>query len=157
MNVSNLSSISQQVLSVAKAGGDTAVHKPASGGNSLPALEQPHLPVQSLQNENVKNLQKQDVKNLQNEDGKKLQDENAKSLQPSKEELTDLVAKANEATLVRSSDLKFSVAEGSDISVVRIEDSITGELIRQIPSEDMVALARALNEQRQGVVLEEEV
>ncbi len=155
MNVSNLSSISQQVLSVVKAGGNAAAHKPASSGNSLPVLEQTPLPVKNLRNEDVKNLQNKDVKNLQNEDMKNLQQREDSTLQPSKEELRDLVTKANEAPLVRSSDLKFSVAEGADINVVRIEDSETGELIRQIPSEDMVALARALNEQRQGMVLEE--
>ncbi len=148
MNVSNLSSISQQVLTVAKAGGDTATQKLASHGNSLPTLEQASPPVENLRNENVKDLQNKIENDLQNEKS---------NSQPSKEELRDLVVKANEAPMVRSSNLKFSVAEGSDINVVRIEDSKTGELIRQIPSEDMVALARALNEQRQGVVLEEEV
>lgn len=75
--------------------------------------------------------------------------------QPDIAELHNLVGKANEALPVNSSNLKFSVDEGTNINVVRIEDSETGELIRQIPSETMVALARALDEGDQGAMLKE--
>jgi len=76
---------------------------------------------------------------------------------PSSEELDNIVAQANVTLQGRSSDLKFTVAEGTDISVVRIEDSKTGELIRQVPSEAMVAIARALDQAQRdrGMVFEE--
>ena len=72
------------------------------------------------------------------------------------DKLNNIVEQANEALKVRSSDLKFSVAEGTNINIVRIEDSETGELIRQIPSEQMVAIAKALDEMSQGTMLKEE-
>mgnify|MGYP003572111262 CR=1 FL=1 len=75
--------------------------------------------------------------------------------QPNISDLHNLVDKANQALPVNSSNLKFSVAEGTNINVVRIEDTETGELIRQIPSETMVALARALSEAQQGTMVEE--
>jgi flagellar protein FlaG len=76
--------------------------------------------------------------------------------QPSTENLINLVDQANHAMQSRSSNLKFTMAEGTDTYVVRIEDSETGELIRQIPSEQMIAIAKALDELKQGTVLEEQ-
>jgi flagellar protein FlaG len=72
------------------------------------------------------------------------------------EELNKLVAQANATLQNRSSDLKFTVAEGADVNVVRIEDAETGELIRQIPSEAVVAITRALDEVQRGTMFEEE-
>ena len=133
MNVSNLTIVNQQGSSVVKPNREVAANKPpASSGKVLPEPGQVHLPVE--------NSQKEDS-----------------SQQPSTEALHDLVAQANGTSLARSSNLKFSVAEGTDISVIRIEDAETGELIRQIPSEAMVAIARALDEQKQGMMLQEEV
>jgi len=77
--------------------------------------------------------------------------------QPNTEELNNLVDQANVSLQGRFSDLKFTVAEGTDINVVRIEDAKTGELIRQVPSEAMVAIARALDEAQRGMMLEEKV
>lgn len=76
---------------------------------------------------------------------------------PAVEDLHSLVAQANNAPQVRASNLEFSVAEGTNIDVVRIRDSETGDVIRQIPSEAMVAIARALSEQSSGTMLEEKV
>jgi flagellar protein FlaG len=44
-----------------------------------------------------------------------------------------------------SSDLQFSVDEASGSNVVRVVDRSTKEVIRQIPSEEMLAIARALD------------
>jgi flagellar protein FlaG len=44
-----------------------------------------------------------------------------------------------------SSDLQFSVDEASGSNVVRVVDRSTQEVIRQIPSEEMLAIARALD------------
>jgi len=82
----------------------------------------------------------------------------AESLPPlSPADMRDLVNQANESFSMSTSNLKFSVAEGTDINVIRIEDAETGELIRQIPSEEMVAIARALKDQQQGMMLKERV
>lgn len=133
MDISNLNTVNQQVPSVVKLDEGTTLQKSAARGNVLPTLEKA---VQSSSDE---------------------QQSESPKFPPTEEALRDLVAKANETSQARSSDLKFSVAEGGDTSVVRIEDSETGELIRQIPSEAMVELARALDEQRQGMMLEEKV
>ena len=44
-----------------------------------------------------------------------------------------------------SSDLQFSVEGDNKNVVVRVVDSQTKELIRQIPSEEMVAISKAMD------------
>ena len=44
-----------------------------------------------------------------------------------------------------SSDLQFSVDDDNKDVVVRVVDSQTKELIRQIPSEEMVAISKAMD------------
>ena len=51
-----------------------------------------------------------------------------------------------------SNNLDFSVEEGSGRMLVRITDSQTGELIRQIPSKELVESAHSLD-RLQGLLL----
>lgn len=44
-----------------------------------------------------------------------------------------------------NSDLQFSVNDDTDKVVVKVIDSETKEVIRQIPSEEMIAIAKALD------------
>lgn len=53
-------------------------------------------------------------------------------------------------------DLQFTVDERNGKSVVRVVDSETGETIRQIPSEEILAISRALSqsmERTEGMLL----
>lgn len=43
-------------------------------------------------------------------------------------------------------NLNFSIDESSGQTVIKVIDSESDEVIRQIPSEEMLALARRLNE-----------
>ena len=79
------------------------------------------------------------------------------SNQLSSDELNQLVGQVNQSTLIQLSNLKFTVDEGTEKVVVRIEDRETGELIRQIPSEEMLAVAKALGESSQGTMFQETV
>ena len=139
MNVSNVTQLGSEAPSISKTTGMTSVSKSATGGNILPEIgavavrsENPQVTGSASQN-------------------------NPSSPQPDSKELHNLVDQANETLQGRFSDLKFTVAEGTDISVVRIEDTKTGELIRQVPSEAMVAIARALDEAQRGMMVEEKV
>ncbi len=49
-------------------------------------------------------------------------------------------------------DLQFTVDEDTDRVIVRVIDSETQEVIRQIPSDEVLALARSL-EKNQGIIL----
>lgn len=130
MDVLDLSMKAPLAPATVKASGTTEVKKPAAQGNSLPQLGQVRGHPESPQDK-------------------------ASRAQPDMEKLNGLVDQANHALAKRSSNLKFTMAEGTDIPVVRIEDSQTGELIRQIPSEQMIAIARALKEIKQGMVFED--
>jgi len=138
VDISNLTKTGSVSLQVTKTTADSFGSQTlATVGNSLPDAEQARVRA---------------------EDSLSTNPVSPPSISPlSSEELNNIVAQANVTLQGRSSDLKFTVAEGSDISVVRIEDSKTGELIRQIPSEAMVAIARALDQaqRERGMVFEE--
>lgn len=81
---------------------------------------------------------------------------NAPSL--SKEEtrasVRDAVNRANETVQVLRSNLQFTVDETTGIDVIKFIDIKTKEVIRQIPSEEMIALARRLDELK-GLLIKE--
>lgn len=51
--------------------------------------------------------------------------------------------------------LSFSVDDSTGKTIVRITDAQTGEMIRQIPSEEMLEIARSLDKM-QGMLLQEQ-
>lgn len=132
MDISNLATTGQVAPATVKpSGAPETTRKPAPDGNSLPATGQGQLPAEDVPVD-------------------------ASASQPSPAELQRLVDEANAAVQERFSDVKFSVSEENSTAnvVVRIEDSETGELIRQIPSEEMLAVARALDKLKQGTTFE---
>ena len=58
-----------------------------------------------------------------------------------------------EVTLLAGSSLEFSVDTDTNRIVVKVIDNQTRELVRQIPMEEMLALAKAMN-QLQGLLLQ---
>lgn len=69
-----------------------------------------------------------------------------KSAQPvSSEELEAAVSSVREYIKPFNSDLQFSVNDETDKVIVKVVDSETKEVIRQIPSEEMLAIAKALD------------
>lgn len=75
--------------------------------------------------------------------------------QPDPVKLKGLVDQANKALEQHNNTLKFSIAKGTNIRVIKIIDTETGQVIRQIPSEQMVAIAKALRDIKSGAVLED--
>lgn len=51
--------------------------------------------------------------------------------------------------------LAFSIDESTGKTIVRITDAATGEMIRQIPSEEMLKIARSLDKM-QGTLLQQQ-
>ena len=62
------------------------------------------------------------------------------------------IEKEKEATLLAGSSLEFSVDNDTNRIVVKVVDNETRELVKQIPMEEMLALAKAMN-QLQGLLL----
>jgi flagellar protein FlaG len=64
----------------------------------------------------------------------------------SKEEVTAAVAQMKDFAQVMSRQLQFDVDDDSGRTVVRVLDKDSGDIIRQIPSEEVLALAKHMKE-----------
>lgn len=67
-----------------------------------------------------------------------------------------MVERMNERIQHVTRDIRFSVDEDTDKVVVKIIDHHSGEVVRQIPSEELLKLAERLDDLR-GMFLKEEV
>lgn len=68
-----------------------------------------------------------------------------KKIQPSRQELESAVKDVNDFVSTVNSDLKFSVDEDTGQTVIKVIDVSTKEVIKQFPSEEMLAIAKALD------------
>ena len=75
--------------------------------------------------------------------------------QPSPVVLREAVKAASAAVKSLSSSLEFSIDQQSGRTIVRIVDTGTQQLIRQIPSEEMLAISQALDK-LQGLLIQEQ-
>jgi flagellar protein FlaG len=75
--------------------------------------------------------------------------------QPSAEQLKKATDSVNQAMRQSNQDLEFQFTMDNDTrkTVVKVVDSRTGELIRQIPSKEMLAIARSIDQFQNGLLL----
>lgn len=57
-----------------------------------------------------------------------------------------------QAVRAQASSLRFSIEQSSGKTIVKVTDSETGEVLRQIPSDEMLSLPKAINNM-QGLLL----
>lgn len=74
----------------------------------------------------------------------------------SAEAIKESVQKVNDMVKTMNRELEFSVDSDTNINVVKVLDSQTNEVIRQIPSEAVVQIAKALD-QLQGLLIKDKV
>jgi flagellar protein FlaG len=65
---------------------------------------------------------------------------------PGKEELSTMTKAVNDFVKPLNSTLQFNIDDSTGQTVVKVIDTDTKEVIKQIPSEDMLALAKALDQ-----------
>lgn len=77
--------------------------------------------------------------------------------QASPQQLESAVKEINQALQQSNRNLQISVDSDTKRPVVRLVDTETGELIRQIPSEETLAISRSIDEfqQQQGLLFSE--
>ena len=75
---------------------------------------------------------------------------------PTPEQVAEAIATANKALQSISSSVEFSLDSSTGKTVIRIVDSGNRQVIRQIPSEEMLAIARAVD-RLQGLLLRQRV
>jgi flagellar protein FlaG len=79
------------------------------------------------------------------------QDKDGKDGKDGKDDLTKAVNQMNDSTELLRSNLKFSIDKESGRTVIKVVDSKTDEVIRQIPREEVLAIARSL-EKAEGLL-----
>lgn len=62
--------------------------------------------------------------------------------------LEETVASIQEATQVLQRDLNFSLDDSSGQMVVKVTDSASGKVVRQMPTEEALRMAESLDEMR---------
>jgi len=75
--------------------------------------------------------------------------------QPSAEELKSAVAVINQAMQQANQALEFSVDTDTHKVVVKMVDTSTGQLIRQYPTEETLAISRGIEQLQQGLLLKQ--
>ena len=73
---------------------------------------------------------------------------------PSLEQVQRATQQVQQSVQAKTSNLSFTVDQGSGKTLVRVTDTETGKVIRQIPSEEMIAMAEALDKM-QGMLLKQ--
>ena len=71
------------------------------------------------------------------------------------DKLTEKIAQLNDYSQKINREIQFSVDEGTDRTVVKVIDSETDKVIRQIPSEEVLKIAESL-ENFSGMLLQEQ-
>ena len=72
--------------------------------------------------------------------------------EPTPQQLQQAVQSINQALQASNSNLEFRIDAGTKRPVVKVVDTDTGELIRQIPSEAMLAIAASIGEYQKGLL-----
>ncbi len=74
------------------------------------------------------------------------------------EQLNNAVAVINQVMRESNSSLQFSVDTDTKVPVVKLLDTKTGEVIRQIPSEETLAISHSIDlfQQQHGLLLKQE-
>ena len=73
---------------------------------------------------------------------------------PTLAQVTQAINSINQAMSAMSSDIQFSVDEDSNKTIIKIVDQKTKEVLRQIPSAEALAIAKALD-QAQGLLIKQ--
>ena len=72
-----------------------------------------------------------------------------------REELNNAVATLNKAMQQSNQNLEFSVDTDTHKVVVKMVDTSTGQLIRQYPTEETLAISRGIEQLQQGLLLKQ--
>lgn len=68
--------------------------------------------------------------------------------QPDTQQLEELVEGMQQATRIMQRNLNFSIDDSTGLTVIKVTDAQSGDVIRQMPTEDALRLAERLDEMR---------
>jgi flagellar protein FlaG len=76
--------------------------------------------------------------------------------EPSPQQVRQAVASISQALRQSNSNLEFSIDPGTHRVVVKVLDRETGDLIRQIPSREVLAIAESIGQYQKGLLFSQE-
>lgn len=88
------------------------------------------------------------------ENAEKTREEQRNARQPDANQVKSAVEKLNDFVKTSNSSIQFSVDEESGIRVIKVVDPDTKEIIRQMPSEEVVEIAKAIGK-LQGLLIKQ--
>ena len=72
--------------------------------------------------------------------------------EPSRAQLDQAVSELNQSSQIKTQGLEFSVDEDSQRTVVKVIDQETKEVLRQIPTKEALALAKAFDSAKGALI-----
>ena len=78
--------------------------------------------------------------------------ENGRAVQPTSDQLREVVDELKRYVEPMAQNLQFTIDEETGKTIVKLIDADTQEVLRQIPSEELVAIAKALQQQRGALI-----
>jgi flagellar protein FlaG len=75
--------------------------------------------------------------------------------QPAAAELQGTVDNINKALKQADKNLVFSIDEASNRTIIKVVDTVTGDVIHQIPSKEALAISQAIEQLQQGLLLKQ--
>lgn len=77
--------------------------------------------------------------------------------QPTQEQVTQAVNRLQKALAPLAQELQLSVDKDSGDTVIKIIDVASKKVVRQFPSEEVLALAKSLGDYQRGLLVEQKV
>ena len=76
--------------------------------------------------------------------------------QPTPDQLKAAVDNINQAMRQGNSNVEFSIDKDTKQTVIKVVESETGNVIRQFPSEEVIAISREIDKMNRAVLLKQE-
>lgn len=73
--------------------------------------------------------------------------------QPSKAQLQSALDKINQTMLQTNTGVEFSIDTSSKATLIKVVDTQTGQMIKQIPSKEVIAVSEAIGQYQQGLLV----
>jgi flagellar protein FlaG len=74
---------------------------------------------------------------------------------PDLKQLQKAIQQVQDAVQAHASSIQFALDKDSGETIVKVVDMQTNEVIRQIPSKEMIAIAQSIDQQLQGILLKQ--
>lgn len=75
--------------------------------------------------------------------------------QPSEAQLQGALDKINQAMRQNNTNLEFSIDQESKQMLIKVVDSSTGEIIRQFPSKEILAISESIDQFQKGLLIKQ--